>query len=60
VRAAVGAARDGVTADEAAAATGLSRVTARRYLEHLADRGVCRRAPRYGGAGRPPVRYVGT
>ncbi|MCG7286169.1 response regulator [Cellulomonas sp. ACRRI] len=60
VRAAVHDARDGVTADEAAAATGLSRVTARRYLEHLVDRGVCRRAPRYGGGGRPPLRYVGT
>lgn len=60
VRVALGAAPDGLTADETAAATGLSRVTARRYLEHLVDRGDCRRAPRYGGSGRPPLRYVGT
>lgn len=60
VRAALGAAPDGLTADETAAATGLSRVTARRYLEHLVGRGDCRRAPRYGGSGRPPLRYVGT
>ncbi|MET0435615.1 MAG: response regulator [Cellulomonas sp.] len=59
VRAALRAAPDGLTADEAAAVTGLSRVTARRYLEHLAGRGVCRRAPRYGSSGRPPLRYVG-
>lgn len=58
VRATLRDARDGLTAEEAAAATGLSRVTARRYLEHLVERGACRRAPRYGGRGRPPVRYV--
>lgn len=58
VRTALRAAAGGLTADEAAAATGLARVTARRYLEHLADRGACRRAPRYGGSGRPPLRYV--
>ncbi len=58
VRAALAAAPDGLTADEAAVATGLSRVTARRYLEHLVVRGVCRRAPRYGAPGRPPLRYV--
>ena len=34
-----------------------SRVTARRYLEHLADIGVVTRAPRYGGSGRPEVEY---
>lgn len=58
VRATLHGAADGLTAQEAADATGLSRVTARRYLEHLLGRGVCRRAPRYGGPGRPPLRYV--
>ena len=37
---------------------GTSRVTARRYLEHLADQGQVARSPRYGGAGRPEVGYV--
>lgn len=34
-----------------------SRVTARRYLEHLADVGAVRRAPRYGTPGRPETVY---
>lgn len=34
-----------------------SRVTARRYLEHLADVGVAVRSLRYGGGGRPEVEY---
>jgi response regulator of citrate/malate metabolism len=34
-----------------------SRVTARRYLEHLADVGLVARALRYGGSGRPEVEY---
>ena len=41
-----------------APAIGVSRVTARRYLEHLADEGRVTRSPRYGGAGRPEVGYV--
>jgi response regulator of citrate/malate metabolism len=40
-----------------AEAIGASRVTARRYLEHLADTGLVERAPRYGGSGRPEVEY---
>jgi response regulator of citrate/malate metabolism len=32
---------------------GVSRVTARRYLEHLAEQRLAARSPRYGGAGRP-------
>jgi hypothetical protein len=36
-----------------------SRVTARRYLEHLADAGVAGRSLRHGGSGRPEVEYVG-
>lgn len=34
-----------------------SRVTARRYLEHLAGIGVVTRSLRYGGNGRPEVEY---
>jgi response regulator of citrate/malate metabolism len=47
----------GLSASEVAEAIGASRVTARRYLEHLADEGLVDRAPRYGGSGRPEVEY---
>ena len=58
VRAAVREAPSGaVSATELAAALDLSRVTARRYLEHLADTGVVERASRYGTPGRPEVEY---
>lgn len=50
-------ARAGLSATEVASAIGASRVTARRYLEHLADGGSVERAPRYGGTGRPEVEY---
>jgi response regulator of citrate/malate metabolism len=46
-----------ISASEVAEAIGASRVTARRYLEHLADEGLVERAPRYGGSGRPEVEY---
>ncbi|GAB2980293.1 response regulator [Nocardioides montaniterrae] len=46
----------GMSASEVAARTGTSRVTARRYLEHLADSGEVVRGHRYG-AGRPEVEY---
>ncbi|MGZ4451028.1 MAG: response regulator [Nocardioides sp.] len=46
-----------LSASEAAEAVGTSRVTARRYLEHLADTGQAERRPRYGGSGRPEVEY---
>ncbi|GCD88746.1 response regulator [Nocardioides sp. LS1] len=46
-----------LSASEAAEAVGASRVTARRYLEHLADTGRAERRPRYGGSGRPEVEY---
>lgn len=46
-----------MSATEVAEAVGASRVTARRYLEHLADTGSAERAPRYGGSGRPEVEY---
>lgn len=45
-----------LSASDVAAATGVSRVTARRYLEHLADAGRAVRSPRYGG-GRPENAY---
>lgn len=48
---------DGMTADEAAAAVGVSRVTAWRYLERLADDGTITRTTDYGKAGRPKTRY---
>jgi len=47
----------GLSAAEVAARIGASRVTARRYLEHLADAGRVIRNPRYGGPGRPEVEY---
>lgn len=48
----------GLSAKQVGEAVGVSRVTARRYLEHLADEGRADRAPRYGGTGRPEVAYV--
>ncbi|WP_220505379.1 hypothetical protein [Microbispora sp. H10830] len=47
-----------MSAQAVGAAVGVSRVTARRYLEHLVDTGVARRVPRYGGPGRPELRYT--
>jgi response regulator of citrate/malate metabolism len=45
------------SAAEIAEALGMSRVSARRYLEHLVASGAAEVAPRYGGAGRPEHRY---
>ena len=42
-----------VSATEVMTALGLSRVTARRYLEYLADSGSVLRSARYGTPGRP-------
>jgi len=50
-------AADGLSAAETAEIIGASRITARRYLEHLADTGLADRAPRYGGTGRPELEY---
>ncbi|PRY16055.1 response regulator [Kineococcus rhizosphaerae] len=47
----------GLSAAEVATVTGLSRVSARRYLEHLTTTGRARREPRYGGSGRPELAY---
>jgi response regulator of citrate/malate metabolism len=48
---------NGLTADEVAKRVGVSRVTAWRYLERLADDGTVTRNTDYGGAGRPKTRY---
>jgi response regulator of citrate/malate metabolism len=55
----VGALRmaEGLSAAEIAARIGTSRITARRYLEYLAESGLVARAPRYGGTGRPETEY---
>ena len=50
-------ATDGLSASEVAHTCGMSRVTARRYLEYLAESGSVRRLPRYGGPGRPEMEY---
>ncbi len=49
--------RGPLSATEAADALGMSRVAARRYLEHLADAGRVERSPRYGTRGRPETEY---
>jgi response regulator of citrate/malate metabolism len=48
---------DELSAAEAAAQVGLSRVSARRYLEHFVSRGTAEVRLQYGGAGRPERRY---
>jgi response regulator of citrate/malate metabolism len=48
---------DGVSAAEVSGALDVSRVTARRYLEYLADVGQVERVPRYGTPGRPELGY---
>ncbi|MEU3686925.1 response regulator [Streptomyces narbonensis] len=47
----------GVTAAETGTAVGISRITARRYLEHLVTEGRAVRAPQYGQIGRPELQY---
>lgn len=48
---------DAVSATEVMDALGISRVTARRYLEYLADAGTVSRTARYGTPGRPENEY---
>lgn len=50
-------AHEPVSAVEAAARLGMSRVAVRRYLEHLVATGSVVRAPRYGSPGRPESEY---
>ncbi|HSO90038.1 MAG TPA: response regulator [Arthrobacter sp.] len=47
-----------VSAAGMAVQLGLSRVSARRYLEYLVIHGFARLTPRYGAAGRPENRYL--
>ncbi|MFE5410377.1 response regulator [Microbacterium sp. NPDC056569] len=51
-------ARGPVSAAEAAERLGMSRVAARRYLEHLVAEGRVHRAARYGTRGRPESEYA--
>lgn len=57
VQALEGASDSGLSASECADATGLSRSSTRRYLEHLVTVGSAEVKPRYGVAGRPERRY---
>ncbi len=50
-------ARTDLSAVEVAKRTGLSRVTSRRYLDHLVRSGTVELTMRYGSAGRPEHRY---
>jgi len=50
------ASRD-LSASEVAERSGVSRVTSRRYLEHLAQAGLVSVSMRYGTSGRPEHRY---
>ena len=50
--------REDVSAAGMALQLGLSRVSARRYLEYLVIHGFARLTPRYGAAGRPENRYL--
>jgi response regulator of citrate/malate metabolism len=47
-----------LSAGEAAARCGLSRVSSRRYLEQLTAMGLAEIRPRYGTAGRPENGYI--
>ena len=57
VRAALDDAGAPLTASEVAGRSGVSRVTARRYLEHLVIEDVAELRMRYGGTGRPEHLY---
>lgn len=46
-----------LSANEVADLVGVSRATARRYLEHLTDRGQAEACLKYGAMGRPQHRY---
>lgn len=48
---------DTMSATECAEAVGISRVSARRYLEHFVAMGVAEVSLRYGSTGRPERRY---
>ncbi|MEU2617652.1 response regulator [Streptomyces sp. NPDC007157] len=48
---------EGLTAAALAEHVGISRITARRYLEHLVEAGTAGRSPLYGQVGRPELVY---
>lgn len=50
----------GSSVSEIAGATGTSRATARRYLEHLSETGRATRRQRHTGPGRPEIEYHST
>ncbi|WP_280715086.1 response regulator [Kitasatospora sp. MAP5-34] len=50
-------AAEGLSSAAAGTAAGVSRITARRYLEHLVDTGLAVREPQYGQVGRPELCY---
>ncbi|EFE67008.1 response regulator [Streptomyces viridosporus] len=50
-------AEEGLTATGVAEAVGISRITARRYLEHLVETDRAARRPQYGTVGRPELQY---
>jgi response regulator of citrate/malate metabolism len=54
----VAGSKSGLSASECASQVGVSRVSARRYLEHYANKGLMKVSLRYGNAGRPERRYV--
>jgi response regulator of citrate/malate metabolism len=58
INAALADASEGLSAAAIATTVGIARVTARRYLEYLADNGIAQRRPHYGSVGRPEVWYV--
>ncbi|MFI8351163.1 response regulator [Streptomyces sp. NPDC085596] len=47
----------GLTAAGVAESVGISRITARRYLEHLVTTARAARSPQYGQVGRPELMY---
>jgi two-component system CitB family response regulator len=53
----LGRSQSGLAAAAVADAAGVSRVTARRYLDHLCQLGRAEVTMRYGGPGRPEHRY---
>ncbi|MDF2444627.1 MAG: hypothetical protein JWR01_2830, partial [Subtercola sp.] len=54
---ALAAAPGALSASELSDAAAVSRVTARRYLEHLVASGAAEKTSRYGTPGRPEVEY---
>ncbi|MEU9556167.1 response regulator [Streptomyces fumanus] len=50
-------AAEGLTAASLGQSVGISRITARRYLEHLVSAGRAERKPLYGQVGRPELVY---